>query len=267
MRILIASILLLLACFDAGADTPSARQACTCTVSFPGAKTAEVARQLKRATCHCAVPDPQDTAQAPSKVDAHDRPSDHGGPAVAVAILALALVTGSQALYTSRLWKSTRRLADSGQATAHRQLRAYVAVSDIVYEPPIEGQAPRVIVTIQNFGATPAYKLAVAVDAQIADNEQQLSVATSTSRTLGHLPPGVEFAITRSALNCPGTVPADEADSERSVFVHGCIEYVDTFGEPHFTRFRLRDGPGQKFFACPEGNETDDVLLARSRGI
>jgi hypothetical protein len=273
MRTLIAAILLLLACFEAGADTPSARQTCTCTLSFPGAKSAEVAGQFKRATCHCAVSDPrvvsdpQVATQSPIKVDGHDPPPDHSGSAVAVAILALALVTGSQALYTAKLWKSTRRLADSGQATAHRQLRAYVAVSDIVYEPPIEGQAPRVTVTIQNFGATPAYKLAIAVDAQIASNEQQLCVATTSSRTLGHLPPGVEFAITRSALIYPGTAPRDEADSARSVFVHGCIEYVDTFGDPHFTRFRLQDGPDQKFFACREGNETDDVLLSRSRGI
>jgi hypothetical protein len=267
MRTLIAAILLLLACFEAGADTPSARQTCTCTLSFPGAKSAEVAGQFKRATCRCAVSDPQVATQQPIKVDVHDPPPDHSGSAVAVAILALALVTGSQALYTAKLWKSTRRLADSGQATAHRQLRAYVAVGDIVYEPPIEGQAPRVTVTIQNFGATPAYKLAIAVEAQIAGNEQQLSVATSPSRTLGHLPPSVEFAITRAALMYPGRVPADEAGSARSVFVHGCIEYVDTFGDPHFTRFRLQDGPGQKFFACPEGNETDDVLLSRRRGI
>ena len=267
MRILIAAILLLFACFEAGADTLSTRQTCTCTLSFPGAKSAEVAGQFKHATCHCAVSDPRGAAQSPSKVDAHDIPPDHSGPAVAVAILALALVTGSQALYTAKLWKSTRRLTDSGQATAHRQLRAYVAVSKIVYEPPIEGQAPRVSVTIQNFGATPAYKLAIALDAQIASNEQQLSVATSTSRTLGHLPPGVEFAITRAALVSPGAMPADEADSAHSVFVHGCIEYVDTFGDPHFTRFRLQDGPDQKFFACREGNETDDVLLSRSRGI
>jgi hypothetical protein len=267
MRILIVAILLLFPCFEAGADTPSVRQTCTCTVSLPGAKSAEEARQLKRTTCHCALSDPQGASQPPIKVDVHDIPPDHSGPAVAVAILALALVTGSQALYTAKLWKSTRRLADSGQATAHRQLRAYVAVSDIVYEPPIEGQAPRVIVTIQNFGATPAYKLAVAVDAQIASNEQQLCVATSASRTLGHLPRGVEFAITRAAHIYPGTVPADEAASARSVFVHGCIEYVDTFGDPHFTRFRLQDGPNQKFFACQEGNETDDVLLSRRRRI
>jgi hypothetical protein len=267
MRILIAAILLLLACFEARADTLSARQTCTCTVNVPSTKSAEAARLFKHATCHCDVSDPGGATQSPTKGDVHDIQPDHSGSAVAAAILALALVTGSQALYTAKLWKSTRRLADSGQASAHRQLRAYVAVSGIVYEPPVEGQAPRVTVTIQNFGTTPAYKLAIAVAVQLANNEQQLSVATSPSRTLGHLPPGVEFAITRSVLIYPGTVTADEADSARSVFVHGCIEYVDTFGDPHFTRFRLQDGPDQKFFACQEGNETDDVLLSRSRSI
>ena len=184
-----------------------------------------------------------------------------------MAIIALALVTGSQALFTARLWRSTRRLAETGEATAHRQLRAYVGVSHIVYEPPIEGQAPRVSITIRNFGSTPAYKLAIAVDAQIASNEQQLSVATSTSRTLGHLPPGVEFVITRSAVIALGAGSRDQVDGAHSAFVHGCVEYVDTFGTPHFTRFRLQDGADGGFFACREGNETDDVLLSRTRGI
>jgi hypothetical protein len=65
-----------------------------------------------------------------------------------------------------------------------------------------------------------------------------------------------------------GTARGNEADTAYSrVFVYGCIEYVDTFGEPHFTRFRLEEGSGRRFFACAEGNETDDVLLAhRSSG-
>ncbi len=264
MRFLLAAILLLFTCFEAGADTLSAGPMCTCTVVFPGPKSAEAARLLKRASCRCAVSNPRGAGDSPIKGDARDLQPDHSGSAVAVAILALALVTGSQALYTAKLWKSTRRLADSGQATAQRQLRAYVAVSDIVYEPAMEHQAPQVTVIIRNFGATPAYKLAIAVDAQIASGEQQLSVAVSASKTLGQLPQGVESTITRRALGHPA-MATGESDGARSVFVHGCIEYVDTFGEPHFTRFRLQGGPDQKFSACREGNETDDVLLLRSR--
>jgi len=267
MRILPAVVLSLLACLNAGAETPPARPACTCSVTFPGARSAEVARQLKRASCHCSVADAHGVADSPLKVDVHDLPPDHSGSLVAVAIIALALVTGYQALYTARLWRSTRRLAENGEATAHRQLRAYVGVSSVVYEPPIEGQAPRVTITVRNFGSTPAYKLAIAVDAQIVYNEQQLSVATSTSRTLGHLPPGVEFAIIRAASVSPGVVSKEPVEEAHSVFVHGCVEYVDTFGAPHFTRFRLQDGSDGSFFACREGNETDDVLLSRSRDL
>jgi hypothetical protein len=184
---------------------------------------------------------------------------------VATAIIALVLVTGSQAVFTARLWRSTRRLAETGEATARRQLRAYVGVCHIAYEPAVEGQAPRVTITIRNFGSTPAYKLAIAVDAQIANNEQQLSVATSTSRTLGHLPPGVDFAITRSTVTAPGAAATDPIDRTHSAFVNGCVEYVDTFGTPHFTRFRLQDGGDGRFFACREGNETDDVMLSRTK--
>jgi hypothetical protein len=211
--------------------------------------------------------DAHKASDSPLKVDVHDLPPDHSGAVVAVAIIALALVTGSQAVFTARLWRSTRRLAETGEATAHRQLRAYVGVSHIAYEPAIEGQAPRVAITIRNFGSTPAYKLAIAVDAQIANSERQLSVATSTSRTLGHLPPGVEFAITRSAVTAPGATATDQIDGEHSAFVNGCIEYVDTFGTPHFTRFRLQDGGDGCFFACREGNETDDVMLSRTKAV
>lgn len=241
---------------------------CTCTVSLPGAKTAEVARQLRRATCKCAVSDAHDSTEAPIKVDVHDLPPDHSWPFVAGAIFALAIVTGSQALYTAKLWKSTRQLAQNGEASARRQLRAYIAVSDIAYEPPSRGQAPQVTLTIKNYGCTPAYKLAVAIDTQIASTEQQLSVATSTSRTLGQLPPSVDFAITRSATVAPGVAPRENnTEPAQSVFVHGCIEYVDTFGIPHFVRFRLQGGADGSFFACREGNETDDVLLARTAPV
>jgi hypothetical protein len=264
MRILIAALLMFLACQEAGAQLLPARPTCTCTVSLPGAKSAEVARQLKRATCRCAVSDPHDAAEAPIKVDVHDLPPDHSGSFVAVAIFALALVTGSQALYTARLWRSTRKLAENGEASSRRQLRAYIAVSDIAFEPAVRGQAPRVTLTIKNYGCTPAYKLAIAVDTQMASNEQQLSVATSISRTLGQLPPSVDFAITRSATLAPGATSTHIPASTHSVFVHGCIEYVDTFGIPHFVRFRLQGGPDGAFFACHEGNETDDVLLSRS---
>ena len=268
MRNLLAAVLMIFACLNAGAETPSGRPPCTCTVSFPGARSAEVTRQLKHASCRCAVAEAHEASESPLKVDAHDPPpSDHSGTVVALAIIALALVTGSQAVFTARLWRSTRRLAETGEATAHRQLRAYVGVSNITYEPPIEGQTPRVIITLRNFGSTPAYKLAIAVDAQIANNEQQLSVATSTSRTLGHLPPGVEFAITRSAVIAPGAGSRDQIEGAHSAFVHGCIEYVDTFGTPHFTRFRLQDGADGSFFACREGNETDDVMLSRTRVV
>jgi hypothetical protein len=267
MRTLIAAALLFFACLAAEADTLPPQPTCTCTISFSGHNSPELAHQLKRATCRCSLADARGTAQSPIRVDVHDFPPDHSGAAIAAAIVALTLVTGSQAFYIAKLWRSTRQLANSAESTAQRQLRAYLTVSDIILEPQIEGEAPRVTVHIHNFGATPAYKLEIAVEAQIAGDERQLSVATNASRMLAHLPPRVEFAITRAAVEAPGLALADEFDTSRSVFVHGRIEYVDTFGEPHFTRFRLRGGADQSFLACREGNETDDVLLSRRPGI
>jgi hypothetical protein len=199
-------------------------------------------------------------------VDVLDLPPDHSSAVIAVAATALALLTGALAFYTANLWRDTRRLIQNGEASAQRQLRAYVGVSEVVFEEQIEGRAPRVSLILKNFGATPAYKLTVAADAQIAFAVDQVPVATSTCKTLGHLPPGLELRIPRPAVLSIGTAPGDEVDTAYSrIFVYGCVEYVDTFGEPHFTRFRLEEGPDRKFFACEAGNETDDALLAARR--
>jgi hypothetical protein len=265
-----AAVLLFFLCLRAVADTPHGQPPCTCTVAFPSTQSAAVTRELKRATCHCTVTSPavatdiRGTTQSPLTVDVRGLPSDHSNAVIAGAVIALALLTGALAFYTANLWRSTGRLVDIGKATAQRQLRAYVGVSEVLVEEPIEGRAPRVSVTLKNFGATPAYKLAVAADAQIAFAVDQVPVATSVSKTLGHLPPGLELRIARPAVPSIGTAPGDEVDTAYSrIFVYGCVEYIDTFGEPHFTRFRLEEGPDRKFFACDAGNETDDVLLAR----
>ncbi|MEA3179418.1 MAG: hypothetical protein QOI59_2941 [Gammaproteobacteria bacterium] len=266
-----AAVLLFFLCLRAVADTSHAQPPCTCTVNFPPTQSSAVTRELRRATCHCAVTsatarsDIRGTTQSPSKVDLHELPPDRSNAVFAAATIALALITGTLAFYTAKLWRATRRLVESGEGTAQRQLRAYVGVSEVAYEEQIDGRAPRVSITIRNFGATPAYKLAVAADAQIAFSVDQVPVATSTSKTLGHLPPGVELRIPRSAVMSIGAAPGYEVGTAHSrVFVYGCIEYVDTFGEPHFTRFRLEESSDRKFFASDEGNDTDDVLLART---
>jgi hypothetical protein len=270
----LAAVLLIFLCFRAVADTPRVPPPCTCTVNFPATQSAVVTRELKRATCHCAVLSPtaasdtRGTAGSPLKVDVLELPSDRSSAVAAGAAIALALITGALAVYTAKLWMATRRLIESGETAAQRKLRAYVGVTNVVHEEQVEGHAPRVTITIKNFGATPAYKLAVAADAQIAFSVDHVPVATRVSKTLGHLPPGLEFKISRPTVVSLGTARGNEADTAYSrVFAYGCIEYVDTFGEPHFTRFRLEEGSGRKFFACAEGNETDDVLLAhRSSG-
>jgi hypothetical protein len=267
-----AAVLLFFLCLRAVADTPHAPPPCTCTVTFPSTQSSAVTRELKRATCHCMATSPtvatdiRGTAQSPLKVDLHDLRPDHSNVVIAVAAIALALPTGALAFYTANLWRATRKLIENAEASAQRQLRAYVGVSEVAFEEQVEGHAPRVSITLRNFGTTPAYKLTVAADAQIAFAVDQVPVATSTCKTLGHLPPGLELRIPRPAVLSIVMAPGDEVDTAYSrIFVYGCVEYVDTFGEPHFTRFRLEEGPERKFFACDAGNETDDVLLARRR--
>ncbi len=272
MRIPVA-VLLLFLCLRAVADTPHGPPPpCTCTINFPPTQSSAVARELRRASCHCTVtsptaglagPDLRGTVQASLNVDVHQLPPDHDNAVITGAVFLLALLIGALALYTAKLLRATQRLIESGKAATQRQLRAYVGVSDVVRDD-LEGRSSHVNITLRNFGTTPAYKLAIAADAQIAFFVDQVPVATSASKTLGYLPPGLDFQIPRPAVLSIGTSRGDETNTTDSrIFVYGCIEYVDTFGEPHFTRFRLEEGADGQFFACAEGNETDDVMLAR----
>ena len=89
-------------------------------------------------------------------------------------------------------------------------------------------------------------------------NAARVIGAAYLAEASGEAQPGcASSAMTRSAVMAPGAGSRNVVDSEHLVFVHGCIEYVDTFGIPHFTRFRLQDSSDGSFFACREGNETD----------
>jgi len=82
---------------------------------------------------------------------------------------------------------------------------------------------------------------------------------------LGHLAPGAEFRVNAQSLftlRIPSIMQLQSGAAK--VFVHGIIRYVDTFGHPHFTRYRTTIGgpheiPGHTaLISCGDGNETDD---------
>lgn len=170
--------------------------------------------------------------------------------------------------YTARLWGSTKRLAEGAEATAERQLRAYVQVSGAKAKVPIRDGVLEVALTLKNFGQTPAHHVT-----------SWIGIAAFNAGQQPHFPsPGDDFGLARGPIG-PGaprdfTIPLAESmtaprwqaleNGDAAVYVWGEIRYADIFGKKRFTRFRLRmSGEGAsdgRFSMCEEGNNTDDAI-------
>ncbi len=240
MRMLLSGLLVAV-CIMAGAARPAARLSsapvCSCIV-----------------TSSAAAPDTRGKDSAPLTVKIVTAPAqESGGPSwaerdtayatigLAVITMLLAVATAVLARFTWKLWKSTKALVEEGNETAKRELRAYVAVEGYSISNIEPEQQPRVRINIRNFGRTPAYKFKVSVSAQFhSENDPKLEPA-EPERVLGHLAPDAPFGMHAKCgltlqLNNWNQIVADTA----AVYVFGIIRYVDTFNQPHYTRFRVK---------------------------
>jgi hypothetical protein len=241
------------------------------------AQVSPAATQPKAATpmpCMCAVtvppalPDIRGTEQNPLSVKVVQQPpppaaeKDWSGRVIAAATLVLAGVTAALAIFTWRLWRSTGALVSGADATARRQLRAYVSVKESRIDRLGPEEYPEAQIQIRNFGQTPAYKFAVS--AQIAIGETLEHPPKEPDKVLGHLAPGAEYIVTVSApFLLAKPLHYQLHQGAKTVFVHGIINYVDAFGMPHFTHFRTLTGGtvgvrGNGLVSAGEGNNTDD---------
>src|SRR5262245_4918308 len=97
----------------------------------------------------------------------------------------LAYVTFRLANYTARLWQATSKLVESGQDTARKELRAYVAVDAIYFvgveqvpnatDPasgrPLIRYTNQLRIRIRNYGQTPAFGTEIWREASVAKPE------------------------------------------------------------------------------------------------
>jgi hypothetical protein len=151
------------------------------------------------------------------------------------------------------------------KATAERQLRAYVMIDTI--QPGVRGPLPYpmpipYVITIKNFGQTPAYDAEVDAEAGIEPiaNERHLASTPRGPGKSSRMPigPGGEIHIT---LTPPVlTQPAMDGlvNHTCALYVLGIIRYRDAFGKLHTTRFcQRRADDGHAMMGCAHGNEAD----------
>jgi hypothetical protein len=182
--------------------------------------------------------------------------TDWSAVSVAVFTAVLAVATILLAGATFRLWKSTKALAEETSDTARRQLRAYVF--PIQFQKP-PGASTAVVVTFKNLGNTPAYGIAVAARAELAGSEDYLTQVTDAGPALGILAPGTVTTVrAQESIAIPNNPTPAEIDSATfALYVHGRVDYTDTFGKKRWSRFRqvYRDG---QLVVCRSGNDADD---------
>lgn len=288
MRISVAAILIAL-CLNAGSAsavvsaTPP-KSPCSCMVTLPPAPLDTRGTDKSPLTVRVAQL-PAKTADEieRDKADQRERVSTDNwtiGLTLATAvILALQLfVFGIQARRLNQSINEARRATEAtriaaGAAeqtvitmnlTARRDLRAYVAVSKSSIEHMDENGHPRANLTIKNFGKTPAYRFAVSANINFVPPGDEPREPKEPIGVVGHLAPGGEFEVVVEADWLLNTAWRYQVmNKTAAVFVYGLIRYIDTFGKPRFTRFRVMTDGGRSvpvgcLVSCATGNETDD---------
>jgi hypothetical protein len=163
----------------------------------------------------------------------------------AAGTVALAFLTFVLAIGTFFLWLATKRLVNGAEATAVRQLRAYVVVTGIGLDEQPEHERFIHKFRIQNTGVTPAYKLRV--ESLTRPHSHPLSADFEFTITpVGRNPsvmmlgPGqrVEHhSLADKPLTKAEMIEIKGADSTKRLYTIGTVKYEDAFGRERFTNF------------------------------
>jgi hypothetical protein len=198
--------------------------------------------------------------------------SQHGGENTSeISLLGIKPGEWLLSFVTLMLWGATVRLVRGSEKTAQRQLRAYVFVEKAVVTHLDDNEGtPEAIVTIKNFGQTPAYRLVnltclalcrYPAPAHIEIAMEQDVVTGLTART--DMGPG-HFQTAAVSTDLERSFTKEEmqglASGECVFYVYGEVRYEDAFGNQQFTRYRLMTGGpagvrGGQLATCQEGNE------------
>lgn len=180
-----------------------------------------------------------------------------------------AISTTVIALFTIILAYSTVKLWRAGERHAERELRAYVFVTECNIKNVGIGLVPDAGITVKNTGQTPAYRTRaisniVYSDYPLggdADIPELQFTAVAAQITLG---PGMMLF----PQHGPGRALTEDEftaiiSGAGALFIIGRIHYIDAFGRPRNSHFRMEFGKENMergtgdVSGCPEGNDSD----------
>jgi hypothetical protein len=160
---------------------------------------------------------------------------DHSGGIIAIFTIILAV-------FTVRLAKATDKLVASANATAERQLRAYLYPDKF---RRVERMGIQMVTAeVRNHGQTPAYDYRIRVHIAFAPfpyTGHDTGAAFIERSGGGAVPPGTGMGCD---FHFPKELMTDEEIAlvrrgERALWVVGSVTYRDAFGEPRWSNFRL----------------------------
>jgi hypothetical protein len=181
-------------------------------------------------------------------------------------IFGLFVFTGALVGATYALYRGGENQLILSRDTAARQLRAYVSV-EIVNNPSLDAAFIEARFVAKNRGQTPAYNVTQWVGADVvvlpASENQFSPPASIEGSSRRHLAPDAEVSI-HSRIDI--SIPDEHKQLIRSgvmrIFMWGRVDYVDAFGVPRHTSFRVMYGdPGSVRTGtvtwCENGNDAD----------
>jgi hypothetical protein len=151
------------------------------------------------------------------------------------------IVTTALAIYTAALWRSTKKLVESGDVTSKRELRAYVGVTETEVIHTIMDDELLARVSFQNTGQTPAHDLTswICEDVFVKKNPNECLFANGDDQEKGGvLVPGVTW--TRHISIKLHNLNMDNLERQTdAIWIWGGIDYKDSFGEMCTVTFRF----------------------------
>ncbi len=187
----------------------------------------------------------------------------HEGSVVGLATIFLAI-------FTWRLWWSTRELVRDAKDTSKKELRAYIAATVNNAPAIVLGHDPSVNFSIKNVGKTPAYETTLRVGFGIATfpfvNAELRAFDASAHAHQGRsvLNPDTSMNVTHfSGHNLTANDIRDINVRKDSVLLlRGRIDYEDAFREPRFVTFSFMYGDEfsvrmGSMTATDDGNDAD----------
>jgi hypothetical protein len=154
----------------------------------------------------------------------------------------IALFTVILGIATWLLWRATQALVKGAEATAKRQLRAYVLLESAKIKHVAVGEKPKATVKIKNFGQTPAYQLThwAAMEYATFPRTEDPDMSDPEGMPIAHIGQGGRLA-KEVPLDNGSELSGEQFEAINSgkaaLYLIGRAAYVDAFGDVQSTEY------------------------------